>query len=262
MKLKYLLPLLPALAVASCTSLPRPVATAPAAPQADALKLLTESSAAAGNPYQRFSRVEVDYDGEWSNFATKTQAILTDPEFRKSSSEIYFPKRGRITQIHRGPGGEKLVTRTRGGIEVVRNGEIVTDEEELQAAALVTDCYRVFTFGSSALLELGSGWTIIGQRSLNGERCTLIAGSMRPGFGLSEGDGVIAWIGDETKRLQRVQMSLLGLASTAGADIDVTFGDFQPGPQGTLWPRYFNERIRRPIDTQAHEWRMTSLDIR
>lgn len=249
-------------ALSSCTSLPRPAVDASRNTNPEALRLLRESSAAAGNPYQRFHTVTVDYEGEWSKFATKTQPVLTDPEFRKTSSEVYSPRRSRVEQVHRGPGGEKRVTRTRSDIKIIRNGQVITDQEELQAAALVADCYTVFTFGSSALIELGSGWEIIGQRTLNGERCTLIAGSMRPGFGMSEGDGVIAWIGDETKRLQRVQMSLLGLASTAGADIDVTFGDFQPGPRGTLWPRYFNERIRRPVDTQAHEWRMTRLDVR
>ena len=80
-------------------------------------------------------------------------------------------------------------------------------------------------------------------------------------FGMFAADGMIVWIGDETQRLQRAQASLLGLESTAGADVDVTFGDFQPGALGTEWPRYFNERVRRPFDVQAHEWRMTNLQV-
>ena len=78
---------------------------------------------------------------------------------------------------------------------------------------------------------------------------------------MSEADGVIAWIGDETQRLHRVQLTLLGLESTAGADVDVTFSDFQAGPYGTEWPREFDERIRRPFDVPAHRWRMTGLKL-
>ncbi|MGI9242888.1 MAG: hypothetical protein ACR2RV_18970 [Verrucomicrobiales bacterium] len=247
---------------ASCSSLPRPVVSTGLQSDPSAEQILRESSRKSGDPYQRLGRVDVEYDGKWSKFATTTQPVLTDPTFRVESHEVYLPQQAKLVQVHRGPGGTKTVTRTRGGIDVARNGAAVTDEEQLHAAALVADCYVVFTFGSSALLERGSGWQIVGSRNLAGEHCTLVAGTMNPGFGISDADGVIAWIGDETKRLRRVQLSLFGLESTAGADVDVTFGDFQPGPFGTEWPRYFNERIRRPIDVQAHEWRMTNLRLR
>ena len=248
--------------VSSCSSLPRPEVASLMESDAKALQLLRESSQKSGNAYQRFRSVEVEYDGEWGKLATKIQPVLTDPQFRKVSTDTYSPRLGKVVQIHRGAGGEKTVVRTRKNVEVTRNGERVSDEEERHAAALVADCYIVFTFGSSALLELGSGWKLIGERRLNRERCSLIAGTLRPGFGMSEGDGVIAWVGQETKYLKRVQMSLFGLASTAGADVDLTYGYFQPGPDGTVWPRYFNERIRRPFDIQAHEWRMTKLELK
>lgn len=247
---------------ASCSSLPRPVVSTGLENEPSAERILRDSSSKSGDPYQRLRRVEVEYDGKWAKFATKVQPVVTDPAFRVASVEIYLPRESKVVQVYRGPGGTKTVSRTRGGIDVARNGASVTDEEQLHSAALVADCYVVFTFGSSALLERGSGWRIVGSRHLGGERCTLLAGTLKPGFGMSAADGVIAWIGDETKRLQRVQLTLLGLESTAGADVDVTFGDFQPGPYGTEWPRYFNERIRRPFDVQAHEWRMTDLRVR
>jgi hypothetical protein len=70
------------------------------------------------------------------------------------------------------------------------------------------------------------------------------------------------WISQRDHRLRRVQFTLNGLASTGGADVDVTFGDFQPGLRGTEWPRHFLETVRRPFTAKAHEWQMTELKVR
>jgi hypothetical protein len=186
---------------------------------------------------------------------------LVDAGFRKSSTEIYTPGRNSVSQLHRGPAGEKRVQRSPGNLEIWRNGEVSRGTEERRAAALVADAYTLFTFGSSVLKERGTSWRLLGRRMLHGESCQLIAGTLRPGLGESSADGVIAWIGLETKRLLRLQFTLNGLESTAGADVDVTFNDFQPGPYGTEWPRHFLERVRRPLDVKAHEWKMTNLTI-
>jgi hypothetical protein len=249
--------------LASCSSLPAPIANPAEESQfdPDALALLRASSQKSGNPWQKLRRVSVQYDGEWTAIAKRVQPILVDAGFRKSSTETYFPREGKVIQIHRGPDGEKSVTRLPGSIKVQRNGAPDTEAEPSAAAALVADAYTVFTFGSSVLLDRGSGWRVLGQRELAGERCTLISGTMSPGFGISKSDGVIAWIGDRSKHLLRIQLTLEGLESTAGADVDVTFGDFQPGPHGTEWPRHFVERVRRPFDVKAHEWRMISLKV-
>ena len=248
--------------LASCSSLPRPEVGTTKQSEESAERLLRESSKKSGDPYQRLSRVDVSYDGDWAKFATKIQPAITDPGYRKMSEETYLPRQSKVLQVYNGLEGEKRVTRTPKKITVTRNGKVVANEEELFAAALVADCYVVFTFGSSALIERGSGWHVIGKRHLGGEQCALVAGTVKPGFGMSADDGVIAWIGEDTKRLYRVQLTLFGLESTAGADVDVTYGDFQSGPYGTEWPRYFNERIRRPFDVQVHEWRMTELKVR
>jgi hypothetical protein len=226
-----------------------------------AIRLLRQSSEISGDPWQKLRQVEVDYDGEWSGFAQRTQPVLVDAGFRKSSTEIYTPGRNSVSQLHRGPAGEKRVQRSPGNLEIWRNGEVSRGTEERRAAALVADAYTLFTFGSSVLKERGTSWRLLGRRMLHGESCQLIAGTLRPGLGESSADGVIAWIGLETKRLLRLQFTLNGLESTAGADVDVTFNDFQPGPYGTEWPRHFLERVRRPLDVKAHEWKMTNLTI-
>ena len=247
--------------LSACTTLPLPVSKPADATSKDAVAVLRRSSEKAGNPWSRFRTVRVGYSGEWSRFVVKVQPVLTDPAFRKSSSELYEPKSARITQVHTGPAGEKIVVCTRGNTTVQRNRNPDFDTDSVAAAGLVADAYTVFTFGSSVLLARGSDWRILGEQNLAGEKCTLVAGTMKPGFGPSEQDAVIAWIGTQTHRMHRFQFTLNGLASTAGADVDVTFSDFQPGPNATEWPRHFIERVRRPFDVQAHDWRMTSLEV-
>ena len=54
-------------------------------------------------------------------------------------------------------------------------------------------------------------------------------------------------------------MTLNGLESTRGAEVDVTFRDFRK-ICGVLWPTDFDERIRVPFDLPAHHWKMVGLD--
>jgi hypothetical protein len=83
---------------------------------------------------------------------------------------------------------------------------------------------------------------------------------LRPGFGNAKEDRVILFIDRATKQLRRVRMTLSGLESTLGAEVDVTFRDFRT-IEGVLWPTDFDERIRVPFDLHAHHWKMLGLDI-
>lgn len=56
-----------------------------------------------------------------------------------------------------------------------------------------------------------------------------------------------------------VRMTLDGIESTRGAEVDVTFRDFRK-IDGVLWPTDFDERIRVPFDLHAHHWKMLGLD--
>jgi hypothetical protein len=55
-------------------------------------------------------------------------------------------------------------------------------------------------------------------------------------------------------------MSLNGLESTKGAEVNVTFRNFRT-IGGILWPTDFDERIRVTFDLLAHQWRLTGLEI-
>ena len=223
---------------------------------------MERSAAAHGCPWERYRKVEVSYDGEWTTLATKIQPIITDPDFRKSSDEIYQPRSAKVRQLHRGPKGEKEVIRARPArTEVKFNGKRSADPEVDAAAALVADAYTVFLFGPSWLLANGRDFSSLPAATCEGEVCCLVVGRVVPGFGNSAEDGFVAWISKKSGLLKRFQFSLNGMVSTRGADVDVVFSEHRTAADGSVWPGHFVERIQRPILAKAHTWRMTSLTL-
>jgi len=248
--------------LSSCSSLPRPGAALKGSSPVEAKAALQRSAAVHGNPWKNYRKVEVSYDGEWSTLATKIQPIITDPEFRKSSDEIYQPRSGKVRQLHRGPGGMKEVVHTRSAqTEVKFNGKRSDDAEVKAAAALVADAYTVFLFGPSWLLANGKDFSLIPDATFEGDVCQLVVGRVVPGFGNSAEDFFVAWLSKKTGLMRRFQFSLNGMESTAGADVDVEFSEFRTAADGSVWPGQFVEWIQRPILTKAHDWRMTSLTL-
>jgi hypothetical protein len=248
----------------SCSSLPDP-RTPPAAGEAEARRLLEQSAARAGHPWRRLHEVEVAYDGQWARLVRRLQPVLVDAGFRQGSRERYWPAQGRVEQTHRGPRGVKRVVRTPDAVEVWFNDRSAATHDERAAAALVADGYTLFLFGSDWLLAHGCDWRLDPSAAtlpVDGDPCRRVFGVLRPGLGFAYADRVVAWISERDLRLRRVQFTLEGLASTAGADVEVTFRDFQPGPRGTEFPRHFVETVQRPLKISAHDWRMTELRAR
>lgn len=259
--LRHLLSLGGAILLASCSSLPVPGNATAIAPDDDARMIMKQSAASQGDGWKNYREVEVEFDGEWTTIANRIQPVLTDPGFRKSSVETYRPATGNVRQVHTGPQGTKTVVRQRPDVRVSFNGAASDDAEVLDAAALVVDAYTAFLFGPSWLVQVGTDFKMIGERVLDGETCLLIEGRLSPGFGNSPEDHFIVWIGRDSLWMKRIQISLNGLDSTRGADVDVIFSDFQKAPDGSVWPRHFLEYIQRPIRAKAHEWRMTSIKL-
>lgn len=259
----YKLLLLSCSLLAACTSLPNPDSPSGKV-SGEAVKLLEKSAAKAGKPWRSLEKVEVAFTGEWTKIVQKMQPELVNAAYRKSSREVYFPRLSRVEQTHTGPRGIKSVVRTPGKIEVGFSEYRTATEVEKDAAALVADAYTMFVFGADYLLSRGHDWRLwlsMQRQEIEGDPCSLVFGTLKPGVGRSGQDKVIAWISQRDHRLRRVQFTLNGLESTAGADVDVTFSDFQPGPNGTEWPRHFLETVRRPLTLKAHEWRMTELKM-
>jgi hypothetical protein len=259
--IRHFLPISAAVLLGSCSSLPVPGPANAGAPSHEARQIIRQSAARHGDAWKNNREVEVGYTGEWSVIAERLQPVLTDSGFRKSSVEIYQPPTGRVRQIHSGPLGTKTVDRLRPEIRVAFNGTASTEREVLDSAALVADAYTAFLFGPSWLSRKGADFKIIGERKLDGELCHLIAGRLSPGFGNSNEDHFIAWIGHDSSLMRRFQFTLNGLDSTRGADVDVTFSDFRKAADGSIWPGNFVEYIQRPLLTKAHQWRMTSLRL-
>jgi hypothetical protein len=259
--LRRIFPVTAAALLASCSSLPVPGQATGGAPTEEARQIIKQSAARQGDGWNKYREVKVEYTGEWSPIAGRLQPVLTDTGFRKSSVETYQPAAGRVRQVHTGPLGSKNVDRQRPEILVKFNGTASTDREVLDSAALVADAYTAFLFGPSWLSRKGTDFNLIGERTLDGERCHLIAGRLSPGFGASDEDHFIAWIGRDSLLMRRFQFTLNGLDATRGADVDVTFSDFRKTADGSVWPENFVEYIQRPLLAKAHHWRMTSLSL-
>ena len=246
--------------LSSCSSLPVP-GLAKTPPDQAAQNILKQSAKRHGDPWKSYSQVKVAYSGEWSPVASKLQPVLSDTGFRRTSVETYQPRSDKVSQIHQGPAGTKSVVRSRPDIQISFNGIPSKDREAIDSAALVADAYTAFLFGPSWLAVKGSDFRKIDGRTLDGERCHLIAGRLSPGFGNTGEDHFIAWIGENSGLMKRFQFTLNGLETTRGADVDVTFSHHLTAADGSVWPSQFVEYIQRPILAKAHRWDMTSLTL-
>ena len=203
--------------------------------------------------------VSVRYEGRWAAVGPKFQPVLADTKFRHSSEERLLIAPRALMQEHSGPGGKKTVIRQPGTVAVGYNRAVANDAEANRAAALVADAYTLFLLGPFYFDRPGVVLVPHGQAKVDKAVCDQVLAVLRPGFGMAEEDRVILFIDRATKQLRRVRMTLNGLESTRGAEVDVTFREFR-NIGGVVWPTDFDERIRVPFDLHAHHWRMLGLD--
>jgi hypothetical protein len=250
--MKALLLLAAALALSACSTpeiCPRPLTHT----AAKARQILQQTQQEHGSAaLARVQDISVSYEGQWGSIGPRFQPILVDKNYRQTSEERLLLKPGIIAQKHRGPAGEKNVLRTRSHTAVSYNGSPTQNTEQQQAAALVANAYQLFLLGPHYFQRPGV--------KLDYEGTEQVLGSVKPGFGHTGEDRVLLFIDAKTHRLQRIRMTLNGLASTQGAEVDVTYADYQRR-HGILWPTDFDERIRVPFDLHAHHWKMKGLDI-
>jgi hypothetical protein len=222
--------------------------------------LLAASQRAHGaSAFAKLRDVSVRYDGRWASVGPRFQPVLADPLFRRSSEERLLLGPGVIAQEHTGPAGKKLVVRSPGKVTVGYNGSPSANDETKRAAELVADAYSLFLLGPFYFNRPGVALAPNGEAVVDKARCDQVLAVLRPGFGFAKEDRVILFIDRATKQLRRVRMTLNGLESTRGAEVDVTFRNFRT-IDGILWPTDFDERIRVPFDLHAHHWRMLGLD--
>ncbi len=227
---------------------------------AKAEALLAESQRAHGaSAFAKVRDVSVRYDGRWASVGPRFQPVLADTNFRRSSEERLLVGPRIIAQGHTGPAGKKSVVRTPERVIVTYNGAAATDDETKRAVALVADAYTLFLIGPFYFKRPGVVLAANGESVVDKAVCDEVLAVLRPGFGSAKEDRVLLFIDRTTKQLRRVRMTLNGLDSTRGAEVDVTFRDFRT-IDGVLWPTDFDERIRVPFDLHAHHWKMLGLD--
>lgn len=226
----------------------------------EALALVTASQKAHGSAaFERIRDLSVRYEGKWAAIGPRFQPVLVDSKFRGASEERIILSPRIIAQSHTGPGGVKKVLREPGQIAIAYNGTVSQDAESKQAAALVADAYALFLLGPFYFQQTGTVFAMNGESLVDEALCDEVLAVLRPGIGRAKEDRVILHIDRHSKRLRRVRLTLNGLDSTRGAEVDVTFRDFK-SIDGVLWPTDFDERIRSPFKLHVHHWNLRSLE--
>lgn len=235
----------------------RPVAKSDPAAKA---VLRASQDAHGGKAFAALKDLSVRYEGRWGPIGPRFQPVLSDRGFRRDSEERLIISTRTLAQEHTGPAGKKHVLREGRGVQVAYNGSPATPGESTEAAALVADAYTMFLLGPFYFNRPGVTLASDGADKVNGAQCDRMLAVLRPGFGSAPEDRVVLYVDRATKRLLRVRMTLNGLESTRGAEVDITFRDFRY-LGGVWWPTDFDERIREPFDLHAHHWRITGLDF-
>ncbi len=213
-----------------------------------------------GKAFSKVRDLSVRYEGQWASIGPRFQPVLSDTKFRRGSEERLLVQERLMAQLHTGPGGSKRVLRTPGKVTVEYNGVPSADGEVQSAAALVADAYTMFLLGPFYFDRPGVVLSLAGETTVDNAVCDQVLAILRPGFGSAEEDRVVLAIDRASQRLRRVRMTLNGLESTRGAEVDVTFREFRT-IAGVVWPTDFDERIRVPFQLHAHHWRMLGLTI-
>ncbi len=251
-----------AFTVAGCSSFPDGGASsAPATDGLTAEALFERCLAAHGGDVHTWAReVRFAVDGEWNTLIQRIQPIVTDARYRVTSQERYITADRRYEVEWRGPSGVKRVVRTPETVEVSYNGVATNDEAVRQATAMTADAFQLFHLGPSFFAARGARFERIADAREGGVTYRRLRTTLRPGFGFSEEDHVVAWIHPETDRLYRVHFTVNGFPATRGAHVDTTYLAYRPA--GQLWvPTLLNERLRGPLRLNVHRWWMTAAEV-
>jgi hypothetical protein len=200
-------------------------------------------------------------DGRWSALIQRIQPLVADSAFRIRSEERYKPSEAFYAVRHMGPSGTKHVVRRGGALASVQyNDAVETDPAKLRATAMTNDAFLMFHFGPSYFIDRVDRWQRLSDAEEGGRRYRRLFGEVRPGFGDAANDRVVVWIDADTDHLFRIHMTLNGFETTQGAHVDTTFLAYRK-VAGFLLPVRFRERVRGPLQINAHTWWITGIDV-
>jgi len=227
----------------------------------EARALIAASQKAHGSAdFAKINDLSVRYEGKWAAIGPRFQPVLVDSKFRGGSEERLILAPRIIAQSHKGSGGIKNVLRQPDQIAITYNGTLSKDAEANAAAALVADAYALFLLGPFYFQQSDMVFAMNGASVVDHALCDDVLAVLRPGLGMAKEDRVVLSVDRSSKLLRRVRMTLNGLDSTRGAEVDVTFRDFKK-IGGVIWPTDFDERVRSPFKLHAHHWNLRGLEI-
>ena len=185
---------------------------------------------------------------------------ITDAGFRIASEERYRPSEGLYAVRYTGPQGVKHTVSSAAGLSLAYNGLHEADPVKRRATALTHDTFRMFHFGPSYFLDRTAAMLRLSDAVEGGQPYHRLLLTLRPGFGESAEDQAVLWIHPKTFRWFRVHQTLNGFESTQGAHVDTTFLEYRR-MGGFLFPVRFLERVRGPLQIDAHRWQVTGIDL-
>ncbi len=249
-----------ALLAGCATGFPKASAPFDAPDGLDGRAVLARSlSAHGGDLRTRPGDLNYSSDGRWYSLIQRIQPVVSDAGYRVTSQARYSPSQGRYAVRHEGPKGIKQVVRTAGAIEVYYDGVRVTDPDTLSATAMTSDAFELFHFGPSFLNARATRVVRMADASEAGRRYLRVLVGIAPGFGEAASDQVVAWFDPQTYLLYRVHLTLNGFRTTQGAHVDTTLTDYRE-LGGVMVPTRFHERVRGPLQIDAHTWWVTGMD--
>lgn len=130
----------------------------------------------------------------------------------------------------------------------------------LKSIALTADSFYRFLLGPLALENQRDRFVRLDNVVEGAKEYYRLYVELEPGIGFSERDELILWIDSTTMLAYRMHITLEGYKTTAGAQVDVTFLDYE-NVQGFQLPVEFYERVSGPIAIHAHRWEAIGLDI-
>ena len=249
------------LMLVACAPFPqaKPDATPP--PGLDAQTIFDRMLAEHGGDLRKYpGDINLSSDGQWFPLILRIQPEVTDAGFRIASEERYRPSDHLYAVRYSGPQGVKHTVSSVNGLQVAYNGVPETDPVKRSATALTHDTFRMFHFGPSYFLDRTARLQRLADDTEDGQRYHRLLLTLRPGFGESAEDQAVLWIHPQTYRWFRVHQTLNGFERTKGAHVDTTFLEYRRVGR-FLFPVRLFERVRGPLQIDAHQWHVTGIDL-
>ena len=172
-----------------------------------------------------------------------------------------MPNKGLYSALYNGPAGTKKVVRTPDSVEVFYNNEVSKESETLQATAMTSDAFVLFSLDPLALNRYQTDFTQIADSNFKGKKYHRIYSRIKPGLGFAKEDEV----DPDTYLTYILEVTLKGYPKTQKAHVNVRYLDYQQFGKNNQYrftiPTHIIERVLAPINVHAHTWRVTGLDL-